>query len=79
MGVGTLKIRAEKGCDIGTSLGDNKVVDVEELGDAGEWRVAVCVAGLAPGAEGGFLGGGPGDDGACFVFAFERYWGVEGC
>jgi len=55
------------------------VVDVEEFRDAGEGAIAVGVVGLAPGAEGDFLGGCPGDDGAGFVFAFEDDGGVEGC
>lgn len=29
-----VKIGSEKGCEVGARLGDDKVVDVEELGDA---------------------------------------------
>lgn len=55
------------------------MVDVEEFGDAGERGVTVVdvVGGLAPGVEGQFLGGSPGDDPAGFIFALEDYGGVK--
>ena len=77
--VGMVQVGAQEGGNVGTGLGDDEVVDVEELGDAGKGRVALGVGGLAPGAEGDFLGGGPRDDGPGFVFAFEDDGGVEGC
>lgn len=73
--------------EVGAGLGDDEVVDVEELGDAVEGRLAVVVAagrgvrvvvvGVGPRAEGRFLGGGPGDDVAVFVLA-EEHDGVGG-
>lgn len=78
-GVRVLEFGAEERSDVWTGLGDDEVVDVEELGDAGEGGIAVGVAGVAPGAEGDFLGVCPGDDGAGFVFAFEDDGGVHCC
>lgn len=49
-------------------MADDEVVYVEELGDALEGRVAVCVGGMCPVVEVGGVGGGPGDDGAVDVF-----------
>lgn len=77
-GVRVLEFCAQEWSDVWTGLGDDEVVDVEEFCDAGERGFAVGVAGVTPGAEGDFLGGGPGDDGAGFVFAFEDDGGV-GC
>lgn len=73
-----LEIGVEEWGDVRACLGDDEVVDVEELGDAGEGGFAVVVGGLAPGAEGDFLCGCPGHDGAGFVFALQDYGGVEG-
>lgn len=78
-GIRVLEFGAEERGEVGTGLGDDEVVDVEELGDAGEWGITVGVAGVAPGAESDFLGVGPGDDGAGFVFAFEDDGGVHCC
>jgi len=74
-----LEVRAKERRDIRSGLGNNEMIHVEELCDAGEGAIAIGVVGLAPGTEGDFLGGGPGDDGAGFVFAFEDYGEVEGC
>lgn len=73
-----LKVGAEERSNVWASLRDDKVVDIEELGDAGEGRFTVRVIGLAPGAEGDFLARGPGDNGAGFVLTFKDYGGVEG-
>lgn len=59
----------EEGNEVGTGLGDDEVIDVEELCDAHEGRVAVGVGGVGPVAEVDFAGGGPGDDVAVLVFA----------
>lgn len=55
------------------------MVDVEEFRDAGEGAIVFGVVGLAPGVEGNTLGGGPGNDGAGLVFAFEDDGGVGRC
>ena len=55
------------------------MVDVEEFGDSRKRRLSLGgVAGLTEGTELDVLGGGPGHDGAGFVFAKERYGGVQG-
>ncbi len=71
--VGVLEVVAEEGRDVGAGLADDEVVDVEELGDAGERGVAVVggVGGGLPAVEGDVRGDEPGDDGARFVFAEE--------
>ncbi len=73
-----LEVAAEEGRDVGASLRDDEVVDVEQLRDARERRVSIVVARGAPGVEGRFLRGRPGDYGACFVFAFQEDGSVEG-
>lgn len=78
-GFGMLEFGAEERGNVGPGLGDDEVVDVEELGDAGEGGIAVGVACVAPGAEGDLVGVCPGDDGAGFVFAFEDDRGVHCC
>jgi len=64
-----MEVGAEEGGEVGSSLGDNKVIDVEELCDAVERGFAARVAGMRPGLEGCFFGGDPGDDVSGFVFA----------
>jgi len=54
------------------------MIYVKEFSDAGKWRFAVCVSRVCPGMEGCFLGWGPGDDGAGFVFAEEINRRVKG-
>lgn len=76
-GRAVLQVGAQEGRDVGPRLRHDEVVHVEELGDAREWRVAVRVAGLAPGAERDALRRGPGHDGVVFVFALQRYGRVE--
>ena len=68
-------VRGREGQERGAGVRDEEVVHVEELGQAGERRVALrgpAGGGVRPGAEGDFLRRGPGDDGACFVFALEE-------
>lgn len=77
-GVRVLELGAQEGSDVRPGLRDDKVVNIKELGNTGERAFAVGVAGVAPGAEGGFFGGGPGDDGAGLVFAAEDDGGVTG-
>lgn len=76
-GVWMLEFGAEEGSDVGARLRDDEVIDVEEFGDAGEWRLSVGVAGVFPGAKSDVLSGGPGDDCTGFIFAFEKDWGVH--
>ena len=68
-----LEVVAEEGGDVGPRLADDEVVDVEELGDAGEGAVAVvgAVAGRLPVVERHLRGNEPGDDGARLVLAEE--------
>lgn len=74
-----MQVGAEEGGEVGTRLGDDEVVHVEEFCDAVERGFTVCVGRwVRPGAEGGFFGAGPGDDVAVFVFAEERDRAVEG-
>lgn len=74
-----LEFCAEEGSNVWSCLRDDEVVDVEELGDTGEWGFSVSVAGVFPWTEGDVLSRGPGDDGAGLVFAFEEDWGVRCC
>jgi hypothetical protein len=53
------------------------VVDVEELGDARERRLALAVLHVVPGVEGHVLRVWPRHDGARFVFAVDCYRLVE--
>ena len=77
--VRVVQVGAQERGDVRSGLGDDEMVDVEELGDAGEGRVALGVVGLAPGVEGDFLRRRPWDDGTSFVFAFEDDGGIERC
>ena len=77
-----MEVAAEEGRDVGTGLGNDEVVYVEEFGYTGERGVAVgSVAKRGGRAEVGRVCGGPGDDVALFVFTSHGYGGVEnvGC
>ena len=80
-----LLVISEERCDIWPSLAHNKVVDVEELGDAGEWGLSLVggVAGCFPMFECELTpwrgDGEPGNDGTCFIFAEKRIWAVMDC
>lgn len=50
-----LQVRAQEGSNIGPRLRDDEVVDVEELGDAGERGITIRVVGLTPGTKSDFL------------------------
>ena len=75
-----LEIASQEGRYVRPRLAHDEVVDVEEFGDAGKWRVAVVggVGGGFPAVECYLRGEEPGDDGARFVFAEEAVGVVEG-
>lgn len=59
---GTVHVGLKEGNKVGSSLADNKVVDVEKLGDATQGRVALRVRRVCPMAEVGGIGGCPGNN-----------------
>ena len=65
-----LRIGAEEGRYVGSGLGHDKMVHVEELSDARKGGVAVVIVGLAPGAEGYFVRRCPWNNGTSFILAF---------
>ena len=80
-----LEVASKEGSDIWSCLANDEVIDVEELGDAGERRIS-----LVGGVRGGFpiverdlvLWGRqsePGNYGAGFVFAKKGVGAIVGC
>lgn len=58
---GTMHVGLKEGDEVGTCLRDDKVVYVEELGDAGEGRVTIGIRGVGPWAKSSVCSSGPGD------------------
>lgn len=40
---GAMHVRFEKGDQVGTRLADDEVVDIEQLGDSCQWRLAILI------------------------------------
>ncbi len=73
-----LEFGAQERGEVRTCLRDHEVVDIEELGDAGQRRLSIGVAGVTPWPKGDFLSRCPGYDGASLVLASEDDRGVHG-
>ena len=72
-----LQVGAQERDKVWPSLRYKEVINIEELGNTGERRFPIRIAGLPPGTEGDFLTRSPGNNGPGFILALQNHWRIK--